>query len=113
MRKEDRLTNVVRVELVETPEGTGRSGLEDVAADGTKDGELSLVEVVDEGGVETDVGVDDERSAEDAVKDDMWGGGEGEGVDAMILEERRAETSERRTDGGRARDGLGELVDER
>lgn len=43
------------------------------------------MEVVDDAGVEADVGVDDERAGEDGVEDRVGGGGHGE----------RGETSER------------------
>lgn len=46
------LTDVVRVELVDTDEGGYCRGPQRPRRDGTEDGELALVEVVDKNGVE-------------------------------------------------------------
>lgn len=73
------LTDVVRVELVNTNERTEGGRLQRPAGRRTRPGELSRVGVVDQARVEPDVGVDDERSTEHAVEDRVGGGRDSKG----------------------------------
>lgn len=65
----DGRTDIVCIELIDAQQGRHCCGPEGPAGDGPYEGKLALVEVVDEHGVESDVTVHDEGSAEEGVED--------------------------------------------
>jgi hypothetical protein len=102
------LTDVVGVELVDPPEGSQAGRLDGPCGGRSDHGELSLVKVVGERGVESNVRVHDEDRSEDSVEDRVGRVGEVEGGDAVAAQQARGDGGEKKGDQfGRTRTGLG------
>ena len=65
------LTDIVRVEFIDTPNTQTCADPQQPRHDGTDNGVFTRVEVVDNGGVETDVGVNDQGDSEDSIEDGL------------------------------------------
>ena len=76
----ERLTNIVRVEFIDSPDGESRSGSQNPFSGGAHEAEFTWVQVVDQTRVEADVRVDDQRDSKETVEDGLLGRRDGSAV---------------------------------